>query len=308
MRYYLKLQLDKSDNQTNKIVTIYNDKNYLIYMVIELLALICSPHIFLDGLKLHAKEYWNNRDIIYEVNYILVLFSFVRFYGLINFIISTTKYYNYRAFRIAKMMGMLMTFNFAIKCILSKNPFRTVIFIIVMFVFLFSYMLRIIEGPDSEFNTYGNCLWFALITMTTVGYGDYVPKSNLGRILTFLAAVLGSIQVSILIYSSQTTLLLDEKENQVYSFTSRLESKGEIDKVSASYFKSTLLFIGAKNELFNFLKENTTDLDYINENDDSKSSKVVNENIRKLNSLKEKFYIKIYDRIDKKRKFKETFQ
>jgi hypothetical protein len=308
MRYHLKLQLDKSDNQTNKISNIYTNKSYLKKIVIEIITLLITPHIFFDGIKINAKENWNNKTIIYELNYILILFSFVRFYGLINFIISTTKYYNYRAFRIAKMMGMLMTFNFAIKCILSKNPFRTIIFIIVIFVFLFSYMLRIIEGPDSDFNTYGNCLWFALVTMTTVGYGDYVPRSNLGRILTFLAAVLGSIQVSILIYSSQTTLLLDEKENQVYSFTSRLESKSEIDKVSASYFKSTLLFIGAKNELFTFLKEKTTDIAYINEEEENKSTKTVYENIKKLEILKENFYHRIYDRIDKKRSFKETFQ
>jgi voltage-gated potassium channel len=40
---------------------------------------------------------------------------------------------------------------------------------------------------DPAFDTFGQALWFAVTTVSTVGYGDYVPESGAGR---FVAAAL----------------------------------------------------------------------------------------------------------------------
>ena len=38
-------------------------------------------------------------------------------------------------------------------------------------------------SPDASIRSFGDALWFSLITMTTVGYGDLSPVTPLGRIL-----------------------------------------------------------------------------------------------------------------------------
>ena len=39
-------------------------------------------------------------------------------------------------------------------------------------------------APDAQITTSGEALWWAVVTVTTVGYGDLVPVTDEGRILT----------------------------------------------------------------------------------------------------------------------------
>ena len=55
------------------------------------------------------------------------------------------------------------------------------------------YFIFVIESvnPDTQFKTVANGVYWAIVTMTTVGYGDYVPQTSLGRLLASVVMLLG---------------------------------------------------------------------------------------------------------------------
>ena len=72
---------------------------------------------------------------------------------------------------------------------------------------IFSYIIRVFEfdNPFNDFSNFYNAIWFSVVTMVTVGYGDYTPVSIYGRIFSFILGVVGII-VTYLI-----TVILTEK-------------------------------------------------------------------------------------------------
>jgi hypothetical protein len=46
-----------------------------------------------------------------------------------------------------------------------------------------------------------NSMWCVIITMTTVGFGDFVPKTYLGRIIAILACIWGNFLISLMVIS-----------------------------------------------------------------------------------------------------------
>jgi voltage-gated potassium channel len=62
-------------------------------------------------------------------------------------------------------------------------------FTMLILVFAFAAVMRV---ADSEsFPTYGTALWWAVSTVTTVGYGDVVPQEPFGRIVAGALMILG---------------------------------------------------------------------------------------------------------------------
>ena len=54
--------------------------------------------------------------------------------------------------------------------------------------------------PNSEIKTYLDALWWCVATVTTVGYGDVVPVSNLGRIVAIFYMFFGISMISLMFF------------------------------------------------------------------------------------------------------------
>ncbi len=319
LKYHIILQYLKCNN---KILSNSNLMNSGLFgqFLFDIIIILCSPNIYYDNIILTASSGFNEYVIKFELNYIFIIVMFSRSYRLFVLLMTYSDYYNFRAVRISYMMGNKINILFPLKCFLYQHPKKSIIAIIFFIIVVFSFLLVIFEGPAYSFaklnnpetlndlSSYGNCVWYLLVTITTIGFGDYYAITNIGRLITVIVALLGNVVISILIYVTQVGFSLSATEQKIYNFTTRLDSKSKLDKVSAAYFKTTVRLVLAKNKLVDFLKNNPIDLMYVDENDPDYSEIKIKANIKILNELKETYYNRIYENIYHKRIFKAYFQ
>ncbi len=71
------------------------------------------------------------------------------------------------------------------------------IFIVINVTAAVVYFFEHRSNPD-QYKNYGDALWWSIVTVATVGYGDIVPKTELGRIFASLTILSGVILLSLL--------------------------------------------------------------------------------------------------------------
>lgn len=86
-----------------------------------------------------------------------------------------------------------------------------------------SLCLQIFEREIQEdFKFITTSMWNVVITLTTVGYGDYFPKSNAGRFIGIITAFWGVFFVSLFVVALTNTLELEESELRAFILLRRL--------------------------------------------------------------------------------------
>jgi len=84
--------------------------------------------------------------------------------------------------------------------LLSRDSFPVAMAVLFLMVFLFGTAAWMLEhGSNPAFAEVGDGLWWAFVTLTTVGYGDIVPVTEGGRIVAVLTMVFGIAVYSLLI-------------------------------------------------------------------------------------------------------------
>src|SRR6478672_6576215 len=80
------------------------------------------------------------------------------------------------------------------------------IFVIIIFGGIGVYLVEH-NKPGANITNLGNAFWWAIITITTVGYGDYTPVTTIGRIIAVVVMFSGiGIEVTLVTLFSQRRL------------------------------------------------------------------------------------------------------
>ncbi len=154
--------------------------------------------------------------VLFTIEYILRIISIrtpktyiFSFFGVIDFLSTIPKYLSViiggsqymtafralrllRGFRILKLVRFIGGSNNLLRALKAS---RTKIFVFVFFVLILSVLLGtimyLVEGPAHGFNSIPHSVYWTIVTLTTVGYGDISPETGLGQFIATIIMIVG---------------------------------------------------------------------------------------------------------------------
>ncbi len=154
--------------------------------------------------------------ILFSLEYIARLVSIKKpwkyalsFYGIIDFLSTIPLYLSYifagsqvllavRAFRLLRIFRILKLVKFigeasqlqaALKA--SRTKIAVFIYVVLILSVILGTLMYIVEGDESGFTSIPRSIYWTIVTLTTVGYGDIAPQTNWGQFLATIIMVLG---------------------------------------------------------------------------------------------------------------------
>ncbi len=97
-----------------------------------------------------------------------------------------------RVFRVLKLAQYIGEADLLIRALrASRRKITLFLFTVLTLVVILGSLMYVIEGADSGFTSIPRSIYWAIITLTTVGYGDIVPETNLGQALASIIMIIG---------------------------------------------------------------------------------------------------------------------
>lgn len=106
----------------------------------------------------------------------------------------------------------------------SKDTLGTVLVLALGYVFVIALLVFNVETgadlppSDNSINTFADALYFSAVSLTTVGYGDMIPKSAFGRFVMVLSSFVGVAIIALpsgIVTAGYMKALEDEKNNKL---------------------------------------------------------------------------------------------
>lgn len=97
-----------------------------------------------------------------------------------------------RIFRILKLVRYVKAAHSLNQALIaSKNKIVVFLFAVLSLVIVLGTLMYIIETPETGFTSIPRSIYWAIVTLTTVGYGDIAPQTVLGQTLASVIMIIG---------------------------------------------------------------------------------------------------------------------
>lgn len=193
----------------------YAEWVFTIFFTIEYILRIAVSH---KPMK-YVFSSWGIIDLLAILPTYLALAPFISSYTAIRAI---------RALRLLRVFRILKLNRFtsesqALFHSLKASFYKIIVFFffVLMIVTLTGTLMYVIEGGQNGFKSIPDSIYWAIVTTTTVGYGDITPATELGKILSSLMMITGYVIIAVptgLITVAMARYKKDGKEDNLCEF------------------------------------------------------------------------------------------
>ena len=97
-----------------------------------------------------------------------------------------------RVFRILKLTRFIGESNFLIRSLkASRAKIGVFLFTVFILSIIFGTIMYLIEGEENGFTSIPESVYWTIVTLTTVGYGDIAPGTTIGRFIASIIMIMG---------------------------------------------------------------------------------------------------------------------
>jgi voltage-gated potassium channel len=201
-----------------------------IFDVVLLIAILASiVLVMLESVDSFDKKYHTFLNIsewvitiLFSIEYFLRIITIKKplkyifsFYGIIDLLSTIPKYLSFilvgshhfaalralrllRVFRILKLARYIGASNRLLVALRSSRAKIAVfLFFIVIICIILGTVMYMIEGEENGFTSIPRSVYWAIVTLTTVGYGDIAPHTPIGQFIASIIMILGYAIIAI---------------------------------------------------------------------------------------------------------------
>lgn len=240
----------ESDTKAGKLFDIV-----LIWMILLSVFVVCLESVSEINFKYSSQLVFIEWALtgIFSIEYVLRLYTTSKtksyafsFFGIIDllallpmfvglFITGAGSLVVIRSIRILRIFRLLKLSRFVgeaevLKKALASSKHKIIVFLlsVVTIVIFMGAMMYLIEGRESGFDSIPKSMYWAIVTMTTVGYGDLVPQTNLGKLLASVLMIMGYAIIAVptgIVTSELTSAKQNENKKQCLHCDKPLENQ-----------------------------------------------------------------------------------
>ena len=154
----------------------------ILFTIEYLVRIYCSPH---------PTRYM--RGFYGVVDLLSILPSYLAFFITnAHFLMVIRLFRVLRVFRVFKLFRYLSEANILLRSMrMARRKIFVFFFSVIILTSIFGSLMFIIEGPQNGFTSIPTSIYWAIVTITTVGYGDITPQTPVGQGIAALAMLTG---------------------------------------------------------------------------------------------------------------------
>ncbi len=202
-------------------------KGFDLFLIFSILCSVVV--VFLDSVQYYNNEYGEILyvfewiiTILFTIEYLLRIYSIGKpimymksFFGIIDFLSIIPTYISIffpatryliiirilrvlRIFRILKLILYIGESNLLMDALIAaRRKIIVFLFFVLTLATIFGSLMYIVEGEGTGFTSIPRSVYWAIVTITTVGYGDITPKTDIGQFLASMIMIIGYATIAI---------------------------------------------------------------------------------------------------------------